>query len=222
MRQKVEDVRVVPERVLRAVAVVEVPVHDRDPPCAASLRREGRDGDVVEEAEAHRAVGLRVVPGRADQGEAVGDLSGDDLRAELHEAAGGQQRGLLGLAPGVGVRVEVREITRGRAMNCGEKILGMDGEELFARCGTRGNALAAGREPFVLEPAPDRLDALFVLGMAVRRAVEQKALVVEQSGAHVSAAPRESPRRGKGSPDSSFRSPGSVRAKGRSRRSSTP
>ena len=54
----VEDGRVVAEDVLRAVAVVDVPVDDRhalEP--ELGLRRARRDRDVVEEAEPHRAVG---------------------------------------------------------------------------------------------------------------------------------------------------------------------
>jgi hypothetical protein len=54
----VEHVRVVPEDRLRAVAVVGVPVDDRDARRAEPLQRVSRgDRNVVEEAEAHRAVG---------------------------------------------------------------------------------------------------------------------------------------------------------------------
>ena len=59
----VEDVGVVPEDRLRAVAVVHVPVDDQDPltQCGA---RGGGNGHVVDEAEAHRPVGRGVVARR--------------------------------------------------------------------------------------------------------------------------------------------------------------
>ena len=52
------------EHVLRAVAVVDVVVHDRDSLRAVSARVGGRDRDVVEQAEAHRAAALGMVAGR--------------------------------------------------------------------------------------------------------------------------------------------------------------
>ena len=56
----------------RAVAVVDVEVDDRHPlEAEPRLRRPGRDGDVVEDAEAHRAAGERVVAGRTDEREAA-------------------------------------------------------------------------------------------------------------------------------------------------------
>ena len=58
--------RVGPEDVLRAVAVMDVEVDDRDA-LGAMLRAriEGGDGGVVEQAEAHGAVRFRVMAGRA-------------------------------------------------------------------------------------------------------------------------------------------------------------
>jgi hypothetical protein len=51
------------EDLLGAVAVVYVPVEDQDALGAGGKRVSGRDGDVVEQAEAHRPVALGVVPG---------------------------------------------------------------------------------------------------------------------------------------------------------------
>ena len=66
MRRHVEDPRVVPEDVLRAVAVMDVPVDDEH---AFSLvhERRRRDGDVVEQAEPLAAGAGGVMPGRACQ-----------------------------------------------------------------------------------------------------------------------------------------------------------
>ena len=65
----VEDARVVVEHPLRAVAVVDVDVDDRDAREPARERVRRGDRDVVEEAEAHRAVALGVVARRPDQRE---------------------------------------------------------------------------------------------------------------------------------------------------------
>ncbi len=55
----------------RAVAVVDVPVeHEHAAEAHFGDRRGGRDGDVVEQAEAHRARPLGVVAGRAHGAEA--------------------------------------------------------------------------------------------------------------------------------------------------------
>ena len=65
VRRDVEHAAVVPERVLRAVAVVHVEVDDRD--ALEAVRRARvcrRDGDVVEQAEAHRLHRRRVMAGR--------------------------------------------------------------------------------------------------------------------------------------------------------------
>src|SRR5205085_7266390 len=67
-----EDRVVVAEDLLGAVAVVDVPIDDRhapDPELGLGLPRSDRD--VVEQAEAHRATGQRVVAGRADEREAA-------------------------------------------------------------------------------------------------------------------------------------------------------
>ncbi len=94
----VEDVGVVVEHVLDAVAVVDVPVEDED--LAAEFRVVGladlgRDRHVVEEAEAHGCVVLGVVAGRADDGEGVLDGARDDALARLDGAAGRDERGLV-------------------------------------------------------------------------------------------------------------------------------
>ncbi len=54
VRRHVEHVRVAQEHLLRAVAVVHVPVDHGDALEAARARVRGGDGHVVEQAEAHR------------------------------------------------------------------------------------------------------------------------------------------------------------------------
>ena len=92
VRADVEDVRVVLEDVLHAVAVVDVPVehhHAADAEAAAG----GGDGDadVVEQAEAHRVVVLAVVAWRAHDRQRVAELALADARGELDERAGREQ-----------------------------------------------------------------------------------------------------------------------------------
>ena len=66
------------EDLLGAVAVVDVPVEDQHPLGAARGDRvPGGDGDVVEQAEAHRAVALGVVAGRAQAAERRPRLAGE-------------------------------------------------------------------------------------------------------------------------------------------------
>ena len=69
-----EHRRVLVEDGLGAVAVVDVPVDDRDPvDPLPPLRVAGGDRDVVEDAEPHRLLGAGVMAGRADEREAVVD-----------------------------------------------------------------------------------------------------------------------------------------------------
>ena len=74
-----QDVRVVPEQVLGAVAVVHVPVDDEHPLTAVG-ERSGGDRDVVEQAEALTPCRHRVVTGWAhDDERGVGVAVGERL-----------------------------------------------------------------------------------------------------------------------------------------------
>src|SRR5262249_17118983 len=78
-----EHVGITLEEVLRAVPVVQVPVDDDDATDPATSQMRGGDRDVVEEAEAHCASVLGMMPGRADQGDAVVDLARADRITQL-------------------------------------------------------------------------------------------------------------------------------------------
>ena len=83
--------------VLGAVAVVHVEVDDRHALQAAHVERVARrDGDVVEEAEAHRLAARRVVARRAHGAEGVLDLAVDHRVGGRHRGAGGAQRRVPG------------------------------------------------------------------------------------------------------------------------------
>ena len=63
-----EDIRVVVEDLVRAVPVVDIPIDDRDPREAVRALGVARgDGDVVEDAEAHPAIGRGMMAGWAHQ-----------------------------------------------------------------------------------------------------------------------------------------------------------
>ena len=73
---------------LRAVAVMQIPVDDRDARHAARAQRARRHRHVVVEAEPHGAVALGVVPGRTHERHAVAHLAREHGLAERQHAAG--------------------------------------------------------------------------------------------------------------------------------------
>ena len=90
MGGRVKHARIVPENLLGAVAVVDVEIHDRHPFGAMDgTGAAGGDGDIVEEAEAHRRRRLGMMAGRAHGDEGIGDLAGHHL---IHRLAGGPHR----------------------------------------------------------------------------------------------------------------------------------
>ena len=90
--------------VLRAVAVVHVPIHDQHASHAVPLLRVARrDGDVVEQAETHPASGVRVMPGRADGAEGVARLAREHGIHRVQHSAHRAHRDIPGLGRDVGV-----------------------------------------------------------------------------------------------------------------------
>src|SRR3954451_14503986 len=88
-----EHARVAPEDLLRAVAVVHIPVDNGDALRAVRLLSvPGCNRSVVEEAKAHGFGPLRMVAGRAHRREGVADLTGHYLVDGLGCGASGSQR----------------------------------------------------------------------------------------------------------------------------------
>ena len=97
----VEDARIAVKGLLGRLAVVDVPVDDQDSLEATGFeflkQRLRRYGDVVEDAVAAGLGGHRVMARRADQGEAISNLSTVDGLGELYGAAGGCEGRLQGI-----------------------------------------------------------------------------------------------------------------------------
>ena len=100
MERDEEDAVVVAEDRLRAVAVMDVEVDDRDAlEPEPGLRGARGDRDVVEHAEPHRAPGEGVVTGRTDEGEAA-------AQRRLDRGSRRERRGLERRRGADGVAVE--------------------------------------------------------------------------------------------------------------------
>ena len=107
------------EDVLGAVAVMDIEIDDGHALDAVSGHRvRGADRDVVEEAEAHRAVALGMMTGRANRAERGAALAGyDEVRRE-HDGA----RGMTGR----GQRMRVHRRVGIEKMESGRWALGLD------------------------------------------------------------------------------------------------
>lgn len=80
MGGKIQNIGPVKKGVLRAVPVVDVPVHHQDlSEAVLPLQVFGGDSHVVEQAESHGAAGFGMVTGRPDRGERVPDPAGQDV-----------------------------------------------------------------------------------------------------------------------------------------------
>ena len=79
--------RIVPKDVLRAVAVVHVPVNNGDALRSAQARLICRDGGVVEKAKAHRPVARGVMPGWAYERESKVRRTRHEFVDHRHRAA---------------------------------------------------------------------------------------------------------------------------------------
>mmetsp|Transcript_22932 Transcript_22932/g.58556 ORF Transcript_22932/g.58556 Transcript_22932/m.58556 type:complete len:317 (-) Transcript_22932:697-1647(-) len=182
----VHDRVVVLKDVLRAVAVVDVPVQDEHALRARRLRRLGRHRGVVEEAKAHGHVGLGVVPGRADDGGAVCRLAAGHQLRHLGSATSRQARALVRVRVDVGVAGH-HELRLGRAPSCHgvhklNQLLGVHRSQLLVGGRRALGAHAALTESRGQQARHDRADAVGPLRVRVVLAllVQLHALVVHQ------------------------------------------
>ena len=111
VRRAVKQVLVGPEDILCAVAVVNIEIDDGDALGAVlGAGVEPGDGGVGEQAEAHGAVGLGVMAGRAHLAEGVGGFAADDGVDRGETGADGAQRCLPGAGGHDGVAVDVARV----------------------------------------------------------------------------------------------------------------
>ncbi|GBD18780.1 hypothetical protein HRbin27_01280 [bacterium HR27] len=92
MQRDKEDRRVVPKGVLRAVAMMDIPVEHHDALDTAALGMAHRDDDVVEHAEPHAPVAHRMVTGRAHQAERVTRATVEHRIGEFDRCTSGEDR----------------------------------------------------------------------------------------------------------------------------------
>src|SRR4051794_22806043 len=94
-REKVNR-RVVVKNTLSAVAVVNIPVDDRDvfDLLILVLSVAGGDGDIVEQAKAHGVLRRSMMPRRPDRDERIGGLAVHDGVNRAASPAGAEQSGV--------------------------------------------------------------------------------------------------------------------------------
>jgi len=147
-------VRLIPEHRLGPVAVVNVEIHHRDalhPVRGTGMSR--RDGDIVEQAEPHRDLGLGVVSRRSPGAEGICGLTGD------HRVDGGAYRArrpkrrLSRTRRHRGIRVEARQPDlRLRRENPLDMIPRMHERDLLQRGKRRFPAVKRGERGIVKGP----------------------------------------------------------------------
>jgi hypothetical protein len=164
-----QDARVVREDVLGAIAVVDVEVGDRD--ALEPVRFEGMrgcDGDVVEQAEAHRACALGVVAGWADGAERGADVATEDAVDSGDPGTRGGQSGVERIGAHRGVGVELHVASRGCDFVHVVDVCGrVDASQLGAgRWANRLDDLDGSFAGHLVDAAPNGIEPLGALGMA--------------------------------------------------------
>ena len=95
------------EGFLGAIPVMHIEVHDRHPLQPMRIERMTRgDRDIVEQAEAHRAVRSRVMAGRANRAERIVELAGHHRIDGSHGGTGRTQRRLPAVLVQQGIGID--------------------------------------------------------------------------------------------------------------------
>lgn len=177
----VEDTRILFERMLAAVAVMDIPVQNQNAFYSVlGLERPSRDGDVVDQAETHCAVRFGMVSGWTDRGHARSGVSGGDPSNEVDAAAGCEQRDFQTFRADVGVRIELRGCPRAAAGDPVEMDRIVDSPDLFrgrgSRC-ERFEPIAARRDRIA-----DRNQAFGAFRVSRGAAVVEKSRIFDDGG----------------------------------------
>ena len=177
VKRDVEDVASVCEDVFGTVAVMNVPVDDRDPVEPGGESIGCCDRHIVQQAEAHGPVVLCVVTRRAHCDERIDRLAGDCGPRRGDSTPGGEARGEPRMPVGARVGVEHGTIAVGRGfelIDVGRCVYAFD---LGATDGIAGDDLAGNAVVSRFDATHDRRYALGSLGMT-RPVVVQKALLI--------------------------------------------
>jgi hypothetical protein len=179
VRGDVEDARIGLEHVLRAVAVMHVEVDDDHAREAAGQGMGGGDRDVVEEAEAHRAVRFRVVPGRAHEAQRAVQSAVEDALDRVRGRARRLEGGGIRTRSGLGVGIEAPRPARGGARRW-RHVRPPCTRRSSSRVASRGGELEARFEAFAPDPLAQRDQTLRPLRMPRPGVVlEEDGIVVE-------------------------------------------
>jgi hypothetical protein len=170
MGRAIEQIAVGPEDILGAVAVVDVEVDDGDALGAiVGPGIVGRDGGGVEQAEAHGAVALGMVTGRAHGAKHIIELTAhhriDPAGAGAHAAIGRLEA--LGVHPGIGIERFTALLGGGRLDHLDIALL-MRPDDVVAAPQRCLLARQSG-EHLVVEDGIDRLQPVGPLGVSERR-----------------------------------------------------
>ena len=160
---------VVPERRLRAVAVVGVPVddgHALDP--VRGLRVHGRERGVGEDAAAHAVLGERVMARRPHERVGVVELAREHGVDGREARAGGERRDLVRARPDGREEPGVAVPRRGQLGDALEVGRGVEAQQLLALGRPRAQLDELLAEPAHLDEAADAPHALGRLGVRAR------------------------------------------------------
>jgi hypothetical protein len=184
----VQHARIAPEAVLGAVAVVDVPVDDRHALEPARQGVLGPDRHVVEQAEAHRPVPLRVMARRPHGAEGALDAAVQDTFDRVHDRTRSQQRRFVRTGTCLRVRVE-RDRASARRSDAFQVPLAMDPEQLLRRGRLRLERDEPFLEPRLAQPAPHGPEPLGPLRVPVAGVVLAEDRMVVQRDAHRAVRP---------------------------------
>ena len=169
--------------------MVDVPIDDCDALGAVRrLRVAGRDGGVVEEAEAHRLRALGMVAGRPHGAEGVGGLPGHHPVDRRHGGADAAQHRLVGARRHHGVGVDLHEALARSGVRDGAHVrLGM-GEQQAGGVRLRRLHPPQRRKTLLRDRLLDRADAVGPFRMAGGRLVLENGGVMQVQGCHASTS----------------------------------
>ena len=182
VRRHVEHVGIRIEDPLRAVAMMHVEVDDGDARQALRTGVGRRDGDVVEQTKAHRAIALGVMARRTHERERR-TVAGERVLDAGEDGARGERGDIAGVWRGEGVGVEAHGAS-GRLGDRADVVGCVDGAQLVVGRGPRRRNRATAIPPAERDALQD-LRALDPLGVSGWREVMGEALGADDEERHL-------------------------------------